>query len=278
MTDLKRKRSSGDPDSAQTASANTLYLEEVPDSLAELADIKLLVEGHEIPLHSYILRESPVLLAAFSAACCDKQRVCEVPLPGESKQHVLLLLKHLYTDNAAILSIPDARVLATLAHKYNVMRLHKLSEAYLVEHCSFKNATVFDWVEVAERLELNLLLAHCERYIILCFHRMSATDKKVSSISQPSLLRIMEGLAVRGAVKSDWKLPPLSFISMYACNGCHELTQTCCSRCVHPYLNKTGTTQLCNVDQQLVPALMASVAPPVETLLRWQQKTGDKQQ
>lgn len=277
MTDLKRKRSSGDPDSAQTACLNTIYLEGVPDSLAELADIKLLVEGHELPMHSYILRESPVLLAAFSTACGDKQRVCQIPLPGERKQHVLLLLKHMYKDSAAILSNPDAQVLATLAHKYSVIRLHKLSEAYLVEHLSLDNATVFDWAELAERLELNLLLAHCERYIILNFHSMSATDKKVSSISQSSLLRIMEGLAVRGADNSDRAPNSVELPGVYLCHGCHELTQNCCFKrsCL---VNRIGTTKLPRVSQSLVSALMAAIAPPVETLLRWQQETDDKKQ
>lgn len=199
MTALKRKRSSGQLDSTQIASSGTPYLEGVPDILAELADVKLLVEGLDLPVHSYILRESPVLLAALSAACSDTQRVCQVPLPGESRQHVLLVLNHMYKDDAAILSIPDGQVLATFAHKYNIKRLHKLllSEAYLVANVSFTKTDVFDWAKLAECVELNLMLAHCERYIILNFHSMSAYEKKVSEISQSALLRIMQGLAVK---------------------------------------------------------------------------------
>lgn len=43
MTDLKRKRSSGDPDSSQTiCSVETPYFEGMPDGLAELADVQLM--------------------------------------------------------------------------------------------------------------------------------------------------------------------------------------------------------------------------------------------
>lgn len=46
MTDLKRKRSPDDPTSAQTArSPETPYFDGMPDGLAELADVKLLVQG-----------------------------------------------------------------------------------------------------------------------------------------------------------------------------------------------------------------------------------------
>lgn len=282
MTDLKRKRSSSDPDSAQTASAETLYLVGVPDGLAELADVRLLVEGHELPVHSYTLRESPILLAAFQAACSDKQRVCQVPLTGEHKHDVLLLLKHMYRDDAATVSIPGAWSLATMAHKYNVTRLHKLSETYLVTHLGLTNASVFDWAEVAERLELNLLLAHCEQFIILNFHSMSATNRKVSSISRSSLLRVMEGLAVRGADKFDWAIPPksLELSGMYLCSVCQELMRGLwCYKCKPSALGSKAPVPkpvpVRKLNQSTVPEVMAAIAPAVETLLRWQQRPDD---
>ena len=195
----------------------------------------------------------------------------------------MLLLKRMYRDDAAILSILGARVLATLAHKYNVTRLHKLSEAHLVKHVGLTNATVFDWAEVAERLELNLLLAHCELYIILKFYSMSATDMKVSSISQSSVLRIMEGLAVRGADKFDWAIPPksLELSKMYVCNACHQLMRgSRCLTCDDPLVvcgkPKPEPTIVHKLNQSAVPALMAAIAPPVETLFRWQQRPDDK--
>ena len=103
MTDLKRKRSSDDLESTQTASpAETPYFDGMPDGLAELADVKLSVQGRDFPVHSYILRESPILLEAVLAACSDNQRVCQVPLPGESKEQVILALKHMYKHDTAL--------------------------------------------------------------------------------------------------------------------------------------------------------------------------------
>ena len=90
-----------------------------------------------------------------------------------------------------------AQVLAKFAHKYNMTRLHKRSEAYLLKQLQLTTKSVFGWASLAERLELSLLLAHCEQYIILNFHVMSAYEKQVSKISQSSLLRIMDGLAGR---------------------------------------------------------------------------------
>ena len=121
-----------------------------------------------------------------------------VPLSGESKQDVLLVLKHLYKDDPAIHSVKEARVLATFAHKYNMTRLRDLNESYLVDELFITDANAFDWAELAERIELRLLLAHCERYIILSFHNMPSSHKKVSKLSQSSILRIMDGLTGRG--------------------------------------------------------------------------------
>lgn len=146
-------------------------------------------------------------MAAVSAASHDKQRVCQVPLPEESPQHVLLVLKYLYKDDSTIHTIQEAQALATFAHKYNMTRLHKLSEAYLVEKLAFTKTTVFGWAELSERTELTPLLAHCEQFIILNFHSMSAAEKKVSSLSQSSLLRVMDGLAGREVSNVDWTGP-----------------------------------------------------------------------
>ena len=132
MPKLKRKRSSGDPDSSQTSPFAATYFMMLPDGLAELADVKLLVENDELPAHSYVLGSSPVLSAAISAATNDIQRTCQVPLPGETKQDVFVALEHMYIGNLSIRDPADARVLAKFGHKYNIPELHKLSERYLV--------------------------------------------------------------------------------------------------------------------------------------------------
>lgn len=105
------------------------------------------------------------------------------------------MLKHMYGDNSAILSSSEARVLADFARKYNVTRLRKVSEAYLAENFALTHANVFGWAEVAEGIELRLLLAH---YMVCHVCNMATTDKKVSKISQPALLQTMDGLAGRG--------------------------------------------------------------------------------
>ena len=175
-----------------------------PPASSQLTDVKLVVEEQGFPVHSYILRESPVLLTAISAAHDVKQQTCDVPLPGEKKRKILLVLKYLYQDVPAIQNTLDGAVLARFAHKYNMPKLHKLCEAYLVENLHFTKPAVFGWAELAERFEMRLLLAHCEKSMILKFCSMSPTEKKdlVSRISQSSLLRVMDGLAMAGSVPS----------------------------------------------------------------------------
>ena len=278
MVDLKRKRSPEDPDSAQTARcANTPYFDGMPDGIAELADVKLLVQGHGFPVHSYMLRESPVLVAAVSAARDDKQRVCQVPLPGESRQHVLLVLKYLYKDDPAVQTVQEAQALATFAHKYNMTRLHKLSEAYLTETLTFTKTNVFGWAELSERIELNVLLAHCEQFIILNFRSMSAAEKNVFSLSQSSLLRVMDGLA--GREVSDIELKEADHdVHIYFCGSCSRLSgshpgRPCPEPCgVLPYKCRVSAVQ-----KSAAQGLLTEMVPTVESLLRWR-KTGDTKQ
>ena len=279
MTDLKRKRSPDEPASTQTASvAETSYFHGLPDGLAELADVKLVVQGHSFPVHSYILRESPILVAAISAARDEKQRVCQVPLSGEKTAHVLLVLKYLYKDDPAIQTIGDGQALATFAHKYSMIKLHKLSEAYLVEKLRFTNTTVFGWAELAERFELNLLLAHCEQFIILSFHSMSPSEKKVSSISQSSLLRVMDGLAGKEVEEFDWTQPRNS-AHMYFCMSCNWLHVSLSNgRCPGPCQQNTDYNYtVCTVDKTVLRGLRTAVVPSVECLLNWH-KNGDNKQ
>lgn len=277
MTPLKRKRSPDEPASTQTACvAETSYFDGLPDGLAELADVKLMVQGQGFPVHSYILRESPVLVAAISAARDDKQRVCQVPLPGERKAHVLLVLKYLYKDDPAIQTLSDGEALATFAHKYNMTTLHKLSEAYLVDKLAFTKTHVFEWAELAERIHLKLLLAHGEQFIIRNFHSMSPSEKQVSRLSQSSLLRVMDGLAGKEVSDVDWTKPR---------NNAYLRRCRCCTRLLVKQLDE-GCPQPCNclslhtldkVDASASRGLLTAMVPSVECLLRWQ-NTGDNKQ
>lgn len=85
MPQLKRKRIRSDPDRIHSTSfTNAPYFDGLPDGLAELSDVNLLVEEYELPAHIYVLSKSPILLAAISAAADDRQRICQLPLPGDS--------------------------------------------------------------------------------------------------------------------------------------------------------------------------------------------------
>lgn len=198
----------------------------------------------------------------------------------------MLVLKHMYKDDAPILSITDAQALATFAHKYNVRRLHKRSEAYLAEHIQLTTAVVFDWAQLAERIELGLLLAHCEQYIILHFHGMSALQKKVSSISQSSLLRIMDGLA--GRDMEEFVLFRKSGAAVNLClrNNCNTLyarkscpQPTCIFNCSHhSFQGREGRSCIApqgvaRVHASAARRLLEATVPSVECLLQWQ-KTG----
>lgn len=205
--DLKRKRNSAEgSEAAPTVVSDPPYFAGLPEGFADLADLALLVEGERLPAHSFVLtRRSPVLLTAFTTARQEElKRVYEIPLPGETKKRLILVLKYLYQENLAIESLSDASILVTFAHKYNMTYIWRLSSMYLEENVS-KNigvSTAFDWAHFAERNNLTKLLAQCELYIARNYRDMSSEHKKLSSISQNSLLRIMDCLACKGAVTS----------------------------------------------------------------------------
>ena len=267
MSDLKSKRSLDEKDSKLTASAwNDLpYLHDMPDSVVEIADVRLIVEGQELPVHSYLLSKAPVLLAAMSTASNDKQRVCQVPLPDESKNAVLLVLKHLYKEDSAIASFDEAQLLAIFAHKYNMGQLHKLSKDYIVDKLILKTNHVFGWIRLAERVEMNLLLAHCERFRVLNFHLMTAAEKQIQHLSQKSLLRIMDGLSGKAMVdrwsKLDSETPCF-------CEFCHSLIATRhCPDCNSQYAGPIRKASSASLHK-----LAHAMAPSVQCLLQWQKE------
>ena len=270
MAALKRKRNACDPENTQTASFTEVqYLAGMPEGVAELADVKLVVEGCELAVHSYALSKSPVLVAAVSAASNDAQRVCQVPLPGETKQDVLLVLKHLYAQDAVIQSVDDAQTLAKFAHKYNLEQLHKLSERCIVDRMAFRNDTVIGWMQIAEHLEMNLLLAHCELFFIRNFRSMSAADKQVHSVSQKSLLRIMDGLAGRGADVPDWSRSLCHTSPPKFCTGCRSIFD--CRHCPTPHC-KEPTLGIRRVFDSAIFTMGTAAAPSIEQLLQWQKE------
>ena len=281
MSDLKRKRSPEHPCSARMASSeDRSYLAGLPEGLEELADVHLLVEGQALPVHTYVLRKSPILLAAVAAASNEKQRVCQVPLPTETRKDVLLVLKYLYMDAPKIQAkghVP-VQAMAKFAHKYNLAELHTMSQKVLME-IPFSNAAfnVFDRAHFAEQGEMGMLLAQCERFIILHFHSMSTADKKLQKLSQASLLRIMNGLAGRDAGDIEWETPDPNGVAIrsaiFLCSRCHKWTETECCQCGHygyQYGHRSESRKVNTISRQVVRASSQAMAPSEEQLVQQQ--------
>ena len=272
MSDLKRKRSSSEEDVA-ICDADVPYFEGILDGLAELADLKLVVEGQDLPAHSYILiSKSPVLMAAVAAASSDKQRITRVPLPGESKQDVMTVLKYLYNTNSSIQSADDAVAMAKFAHKYNMSELLDQSTKYLVLHVQslgvLSASTVFDWVNFAESNKLGMVLAHCERYIVANFSAVNGEDGgKLFKISNDSLRRIMKGLESKsnGAAVSHG-----NSVGLKTCYRCCKIISTPC--CTHPdcMLYPTKAVHVCKIDASAMEIIAYHNLPSISTFLEWQ--------
>ena len=234
MSSVKRQRDEvcGNHESAPS-SAEPSYLSGLPEGLAELADVQLLVEGQQLPVHSYILTSgSPVFVTAVTAARDGKQLICEVPLQDECKQDVMTVLKYLDQESLVIESIADAEVLAKFAHKFSMDRLLELSSDYMVEHLDdmLSTTTVFRWAEFAEDHQLRLLLARCEHYIVLNYHEMAEEDKQLSILNHDSLLRIMNGIEKKSTGIGQ------GLKGLIYCKACRAVAfkKACCCAHDHP--------------------------------------------
>lgn len=272
MPQLKRKRTSPDPESTSPFDAS--YFMMLPEGLAELADVEILVENQKLPAHSFVLSKSPVLLAAISAATTDTQRICQLPLPGETRQDVFAALMHMYLESLRPQHDAEARVLARFGHKYNIPQLHKLSEKYLVGSLEQMKERfdhfpeLFDWAQFAARFELNTLLAHCERDIIDCFSSMPAAEKKLSQVSHKSLLRIMAGLNGKAAPLGWIQDTPYS-ATLRLCEKCNVLSDSAYCGC-GPFSPMTGKARDVKVSHKTAQEIAKSMTPSVECLLKWQ--------
>lgn len=271
MSDLKRKRGLLEGDTGSADGANIVsYFNNLPEGLVELADVKLLVEAKELLAHSFVLtRSSPVLLTAVTAASKESQRVCQVPLPGETVSGVTLLLKYLYQDTLVIESINDASTLVRFAHKYNMARILELSSKYLVDNVQtmLSHTTVFGWAAFADKLHLGHLLALCEHYIALNFRIMSSQQRKISSMSDKSLQRVMDCLAGTYAPGKVNDCMPFDAKFLTFCDHCETLSDLDICNCSQSYRARNVR----HLQKGAVIAIAKAMVPPVETLLRLQE-------
>ena len=281
MSDHKRKRSTCEGDATRPAGVNDVpYFVGLPEGVAELADVVLLVEGHELPVHSFILiRKSPVLLTAVTTASKPSQRVCQVPLSDETKEAVFKVLRYLYQETLQIDSSSDAQILTKFAHKYNMTQTLELCEKYFVGRLPnmLSVSAVFGWAKFAEDYHMSTLLAYCERYIALNYRKMSDEHKQLSKLSHNSLRQIMDCLARRGAtsVANQPYLLQKSVVTacnLTSCDSCYCLrkhTGKCC--CPENRLCFSQDLPITSIAREALDALADAAMPSTDLLIQWQQ-------
>ncbi|KAL3158793.1 BTB/POZ domain-containing protein 9 [Trebouxia sp. C0010 RCD-2024] len=178
-----------------------------------MADVKLVVEGEHLPVHSMILgANSKVFAAMFNKATAEQPDSChllEVPLPGDSLRDVSTALRYMYKgctvwlSSALVISGPDdAMSLAKFAHKYGIEPLLQACEDKLVEvlkrsdKCLSNASTMVNLIDLAETCKTRELLAHCELFMIKSNNSNLWTDHATLSdqVSRLSLLRMLRAL------------------------------------------------------------------------------------
>lgn len=268
MSQLKRKRDTTDNGAAKADAVVELpYLASLPAGSAELADVQLQVEGQAIPVHSFtLLQHSSVFVTAISTASSNNKRVCQVPLPGESRSTVLLVLKHLYQPTMDITSIADAEVMSAFAHKHELPRLMKQCSEYLAKNITAVLATknAFGWAQFAEQLQMRELLAHCERYITLNYASFSESDKNSDAISRSSLMRIMDGLAGLGTASEV----RVGDAGLRHCMYCQAISRQCECKGSESFCHYSIMT----VDKYAQDCIFRLSVPNTQTYLKWQQR------
>ncbi|DBA78677.1 hypothetical protein WJX77_012249 [Trebouxia sp. C0004] len=190
-----------------------------------LSDAVLLVQSHELPVHSFILAaNSPVLAdlfeTAFTAESDDLtfgRAAGSRPKPGGDKTMIQLerdsemciALRYCYVgcnmsspDKPKLHNCKDAAGLVRIAHKYNMQALHCEAEKYLIakasndsgknmfeDPCSFQ---LVEWVVQAESCKLDEF-AHAELYMIkhteVAFWHEIMDKNRISTSSFTRVLR-----------------------------------------------------------------------------------------
>lgn len=190
-----------------------------------LSDATLLVQSHELPVHSFILAaNSPVLAEVFETAfTADDSTVGRaagsrpkpggdktvIQLEGDSVTDVCTALKYCYVgcnmsslDKPKLQKCKDAAGLVRVAHNYNMQGLHCKAEKYLIAKASkdggkdmFEDpSSLVEWVMLAESCKLDEFVAHAELYMIK--HKEFGFWQEImsrNSISIRCFLRVLRG-------------------------------------------------------------------------------------
>ena len=191
------------------------YMLGLSEQVASMADAVLIVQGKELPVHTYILAaNSPVFAAMLETAQTTPQKsktLHHIPLPGDRLAVVCTALRYMYIGSLvvspsmpAIKSCQDAAALVSFAHKYSITQLVDKAEIYLIgEACDDGGQALFGdpehlvaWVILAETCKLDLFLAYAERFMIQHLDAsfwQGALAEVDSGISQQCFLRVLRG-------------------------------------------------------------------------------------
>lgn len=184
----------------------------------EMTDMKLQVEGQELPAHKALLAANSsvfaTLLANNSIQASGSTHTCqEVPLVGETLADVSLVLTYIYNNttikcqNEPIQSIDDAKTLARFAHKYDMVEMRHACEEYLISKVSANDASLeateavqplVALVDLAECCEMDHLLTYCEVLLVSQGNSSLWDSKAVVSgqISRETLLRMLRAYQI----------------------------------------------------------------------------------
>ncbi len=190
-----------------------------------LSDATLLVQSHQLPVHSFILAaNSPVLADLFETAFTADHSTfgraagsrpksggdkTMIRLEGDSVTDMCTALRYCYMacnlsnpDKPKLQNCKDAAGLVRVAHKYNMQGLHCEAEKYLIAKASSNGgkdmfedpSSLVEWVVLAESCKLDEFLAHAELYMIK--HTKIGFWQEImgrNSISMSCFLHVLRG-------------------------------------------------------------------------------------
>lgn len=195
------------------------YMQGVSDVYVGMADIVLVVEGVELPVHRDLLAANSDVFASLLVSSLPgklNNAKPRIPLVDDTLSEILTVLGYLYRHRKFSIgqgpvqpkSPDDVRALVKFAHKYNMEELLEGCEAYLIDevpktsgdtYVLFKrNELVVAWTELAEQCGLKRFLAYCERFMIQDHDKSFWHDPSVKAgrLSQNCLLRVLRGQQV----------------------------------------------------------------------------------
>ncbi len=231
-----------------------LHCSGLPKQSVLLADARLVVDGHQIPVHKSLLAlASPMFSDWFlssvpSDASADKD--C-YPMPGHTVADICASLKFLYQRTAVQSaetpskdlwkSVADARPIIQFAHKFDMQTILQECDTCLSQKAGEANGklifrdndTAVAWAALAEECGLSTLLASAELFMVMnadpefwqspvfATHKLSSTCMlRMLRAAQQYMISWSATFAVR-APHADWE--------QSQCKTCYE--RVYCRRC-----------------------------------------------